>query len=72
MILRGRVVEFSEHVGLGVIESTAPLSTRYPFHCIDIADGTRTIELGKPVLFDVATGVGGSLIACDIQKLTSH
>ncbi len=47
--LTGRVTEFDEMVGLGVI--VAETDTAYPFHCIEIADGTRTIPVGTEVLF---------------------
>ena len=36
------VTEFDEHVGLGVITDGA--GTEYPFHCVEIVDGTRTID----------------------------
>jgi hypothetical protein len=29
---------------------------RYPFHCTAIADGSRTIEVGTFVTFDVVAG----------------
>ena len=47
--LAGRVIEFDAHVGLGIIDADG---VRYPFHCIEIADGTRTIEPGSEVGFD--------------------
>lgn len=47
----GVVVEFDEHVGLGIVESAA--GVRYPFHCTQIADGSRTIESQTRVTFDV-------------------
>jgi cold shock CspA family protein len=48
--LSGIVVEFDEHVGLGVLESG---DVRYPFHCTQIADGSRTIDVGSAVTFVV-------------------
>jgi CspA family cold shock protein len=45
----GTVTEFDEAVGLGTI--TADDGTAYAFHCIEIADGTRTIEVGRRVEF---------------------
>ena len=30
-----------------------PTARRYPFHCTAIADGTRTIEVGTAVTFEV-------------------
>jgi cold shock CspA family protein len=31
---------------------------RLPFHCIGIADGTRTIAAGTAVRFDLRAGLG--------------
>jgi|LakMenEpi03Aug12_release.lakeMendotaPanAssembly.Ray.scaffolds.fasta_scaffold320317_2 cold shock CspA family protein len=50
--LRGTVAEFNEASGLG--EVTTDSGRRIPFHCISIADGTRTIALGTDVSFVVA------------------
>ena len=50
----GSVSRFDEHRGLG--EITADDGTAYPFHCTGIADGTRTIEVGTRVRFDVVAG----------------
>ena len=45
----GVVTSFDEHVGLGVIAGDDGVD--YPFHCIEIADGTRAIEPGTAVHF---------------------
>ena len=47
----GRVTTFDPHVGLGTVETGSGES--YPFHCVAIADGTRTIEVGASVSFAV-------------------
>ncbi len=52
-LLRGTVEEFDEAVGLGVVLAD---SDRYPFHCTQIADGSRTIEAGTEVTFTVVAG----------------
>jgi CspA family cold shock protein len=52
----GTVTEFDEPVGLGVV--TADDGTRYPFHCTQIADGTRTIAVGTKVHFAVWSRLG--------------
>jgi cold shock CspA family protein len=52
--MRGRVVDFDEHVGLGEVE--AEDGRRYGFHCTQIADGTRTIDVGADVTFEVVPG----------------
>ena len=52
----GVVTAFDEPRGLGTIESDG---TEYPFHCTALLDGTRTVEVGTPVTFDVrAAGMG--------------
>ncbi len=52
----GRATAFDERRGLGVIEADG---TEYPFHCTAILDGTRTIEVGTAVTFEVrAAGMG--------------
>ena len=62
----GRVVEFDEHRGLGVV--TADDGTRYPFHCTQIADGTREIPVGAAVEFTVAPGPLGRWEAVAIHR----
>jgi cold shock CspA family protein len=54
--MNGVVSEFDEHVGLGVITDAA--GSKYPFHCAEIADGTRTIEIGADVEFDPLAKLG--------------
>lgn len=53
-LVRGTVTEFDEPRGLGTV--TAEDGTAYPFHCTQIADGTRTIDVGARVAFDVRPG----------------
>ena len=47
--MNGTVREFDEAKGLGVIDATDDGS--FAFHCIEIADGTRTIDVGQAVTF---------------------
>jgi cold shock CspA family protein len=47
----GTVAEFDEHVGLGVVLTSD--GSRYPFHCTQIADGSRNIDNGAAVMFVV-------------------
>ena len=44
---RGTVTAFDEAAGLGVV--TGADGGVHPFHCIEIADGTRTIAVGADV-----------------------
>ena len=49
--LKGTVVQFDAEAGLGVV---AAGGDSYPFHCTQIADGSRTIAEGTVVAFRVA------------------
>jgi cold shock CspA family protein len=61
----GEVEEFDEAVGLGVI-AEGPGGARYPFHCTQIADGSRSIGSGAHVSFVVIPGRAGRWEAGDI------
>jgi cold shock CspA family protein len=52
----GTVTEFDDAAGLGVV--TADDGTEYPFHCVEIADGTRTIAVGTAVEFELLAKLG--------------
>jgi cold shock CspA family protein len=53
----GTVTAFDDPRGLG--EVTADDGTVLPFHCTSIADGSRTIEVGTAVRFEVRAGLPG-------------
>ena len=53
---RGQVADFDEHVGLGHVASDD--GRRLLFHCVEIADGTRTIPVGAVVEFDLLRKFG--------------
>ena len=63
--MTGTVSAFDERRGLG--EITADDATVYPFHCTVIADGTRTIQVGAPVEFEVVPGSLGRWEAAAIK-----
>jgi CspA family cold shock protein len=63
--MRGTVTAFDEARGLG--EVTAPDGARYPFHCVAIADGTRTIAVGTAVEFEVVAGHRGTWEATNLR-----
>jgi CspA family cold shock protein len=62
----GVVVGFDPDRGLGEIESDG---TVYPFHCTQIADGTRIIPVGAKVGFAVAPGPLGRWEAVGIRAV---
>ena len=53
---RGTVSSFDESAGLGVIAGVD--GVEHPFHCIEIADGSRSIEAGAEVSFDLLAKFG--------------
>ena len=61
---RGTVADFDEDRGLGTIESEG---RTFPFHCTQIADGTRTIAVGTTVTFEVRPGHLGQWEAVGIN-----
>ena len=54
MNLRGTVAAFDRARGVG--EITGDDGATYPFHSTMIADGTRNIEVGSTVEFEVIPG----------------
>ena len=52
----GSVTSFDGAVGLGVV--TTDDEVDYPFHCTQIAGGTRDIEVGTAVNFELAPRLG--------------
>jgi cold shock CspA family protein len=56
-VLRGRVDRFDDAAGHGVVR--ADDGDEFFFHCTAIADGTRTIDAGTAVTFEVVPGRRG-------------
>ena len=54
--LSGVVVAFNDSAGLGEVERDD--GVRFPFHCIEIADGTREIAVGTWVTFELLCKLG--------------
>jgi CspA family cold shock protein len=52
----GSVTSFDGAVGLGVV--TTDDEVDYPFHCTQILDGSRDIEVGTSVSFELAPRLG--------------
>ena len=65
--MRGTVRSFDPARGLG--EITGADRVRYPFHCAVIADGTRTIEVGTAVEFEVVPGHLGRWEATSVSRV---
>jgi cold shock CspA family protein len=53
-MLDGVVASFDDPRGLGVVRSDD--GSEFPFHCTAIADGTRAIDEGARVRFEVVAG----------------
>jgi cold shock CspA family protein len=63
-VSRGTVSAFDGQRGLG--EITTDDATVYPFHCTVIAGGTRTIDVGVTVDFEVVPGPLGTWEAAQV------
>lgn len=63
--LHGMVSAFDDAVGLG--EVTDDDGAVHGFHCTRIADGTRTIEVGADVTFELVPGHLGRWEASDLR-----
>ncbi len=64
--MEGRVTEFDEARGWGTIESD---EGAHPFHCTQITDGTRTIEVGTRVRFEIRPGGMGRWEAAPVPPV---
>jgi len=64
--MRGVVVSFDDHKGYGMVRS-AEDGTELFFHCTAITDGTRTIEVGAEVEYEVVAGHLGRWEATDLS-----
>jgi CspA family cold shock protein len=62
---RGVVADFDAAVGLGTVRDDA--GRPYPFHCTQIADGSRDIATGTPVEFELTAGYLGRWEASRIR-----
>ena len=65
-VISGHVTEFDETKGLGTV--TADDGTAYTFHVIEIADGTRQIDVGQTVRFQPLAKFG-RFQACKLRKI---
>ncbi len=65
-MLPGTVTQFDSGRGLGTV--TAENGTEYVFHVIEIADGTRSIDVGQAVRFQPLAKFG-QFQACKLRKV---
>ena len=63
----GRVVSWDDHRGYGTVRVDHTGADHF-FHCTQIADGTRTIDEGTAVEFDIVPGRLGRWEAANIVK----
>ncbi len=63
----GLVSEYDEARGLGVVVDDAGAS--WSFHCTAIVDGSRTVDVGERVVFEVVAGHLGLMEAAELTKL---
>jgi cold shock CspA family protein len=66
--VKGVVAEFDEDAGMGTIRSDDDGRELF-FHCTQIADDTRVIEVGAAVRFEVVAGHLGKWEAAHVEKL---
>jgi cold shock CspA family protein len=64
--IHGRVATFDDPEGYGTVSADEPAGEWF-FHCTGIADGTRTIEVGADVVFEVVPGHLGRFEATAIR-----
>jgi len=62
----GTVTSFEDDRGLGTVADED--GATFDFHCTAITDGSRAVEVGRPVLFIVAPGHRGRLEARRVVK----
>jgi cold shock CspA family protein len=65
--VRGRVDAFDEHRGDGLIRTDEGAS--FYFHCVSIADGTRSVTVGETVSARRGVGRLGHDEAVEIEKV---
>lgn len=65
-VQRGSVVVYDADAGLGTVRNSAGT---WLFHCTTIADGSRSIDPGTAVGFEVRPGGPGRFEAFDITPI---
>jgi cold shock CspA family protein len=67
--MQGTVDTFDEAAGLGTVRGAG--GAIFPFHCTQLADGTRTVPRGAAVTFQVVPGHQGRWEAAAIERCAS-
>ena len=65
--MTGEVADFDDQKGYGTIRRAD--GAEVFFHCTRIADGTRTIDVGAPVTFDLVPGHHGRDEAANVTPV---
>ena len=63
---RGTVIAFDEHAGFGTVRASD--GSELFFHCTQLADRSRTVEVGTEVRFEVIPGHLGRWEAARVEK----
>lgn len=64
--MRGTVAAFDEHAGFGTVRTED--GRELFFHCTQLTDGTRSIEVGTVVRFEIVPGRLGRWEAARVEK----
>jgi cold shock CspA family protein len=64
-VLVGSVADFDPAVGWGTVAEAD--GRRWGFHCTQIADGSRVIDVGAPVTFELVSGHRGAWEAARLR-----
>ena len=64
--MRGTVADFDEHAGFGTIRAAD--GRELFFHCTQLIDGSRTIDTGALVRFEIVPGHLGRWEAARVEK----
>lgn len=64
--MRGTVADYDEHAGFGTVR--AEDGRELFFHCTQLADGSRTVEVGAIVRFEIVPGRQGNWEAARVEK----
>jgi len=70
VIIHGRIEVFEELRGDGILESDEGIA--FHFHCVNIADGSRSVNLGQRVSARRGVGHLGRDEAFAIEKIGAH